>query len=137
MAEIKSKTKLLWLRTLPKDCREIIWSPTIKVTSKCVKVKDFVFLWKSFELNNIPFVLEWLINETKGSFHSKKRRNIWNFPNVGWPPLPTYGKSIVIFYCLKMIYDSFWDFSFFPLKIPKILLKNSAKRVVVEGGGRS
>ena len=23
------------------------------------------------------------------------------------PPLPTYGKSIVIFYCLKMISDSF------------------------------
>ena len=42
----------------------------------------------------------------KGSFHLKKQRNIWNFPYVGCP-LPTYGKSIVIFYCLKMISDSF------------------------------
>ena len=39
-------------------------------------------------------------------------------------PLPTYGKSIIIFYCLKMISDS--------LKYQKYLEKfyNSAKRVV-------
>ena len=49
------------------------------------------------------------------------------------PPLPTYGKSIDIFYCLKMRL-----FIFTPLKYQKYLEKfyNSAKRVVVEGGGR-
>ena len=60
----------------------------------------------------------------KGSFQKKKRRNIWNFP-----------------YVFLLSKNDFWLilrlFIFSPLKYQKYLEKfyNSAKRVVVEGGG--
>ena len=55
------------------------------------------------------------LGHSKGSFQKLKQRNIWNFPYVGCPPPPYQHmeNSFVIFYCLKRISDSFWDFFIF------------------------